>query len=74
MTDLPLLGIIWSSNICLNAAAAALVTKLCLTLYNSMDGNPPASSVCGISQVRILVVVQLLSHVRIFATPWTAAY
>ena len=43
MTDLPLLGIIWTSNICLNAAAVSLVTKLCLTLCNSMDGNPPLS-------------------------------
>ena len=39
-----------------------------------MDYSPPGSSVHGISQTRILVViVQLLSHVQFFVTPWTAA-
>ena len=39
-----------------------------------MDYSPPRSSVHGISQTRILVViVQLLSHVQFFVTPWTAA-
>ena len=32
----------------------ALITKLCLTLWDSMDCNPPGSTVHGISQARIL--------------------
>ena len=32
----------------------SLVTKLCLTLYDHMDGSPPDSSIHGISQARIL--------------------
>ena len=31
-----------------------LVTQLCLTSCDPMDGNPPGSSVHGILQVRIL--------------------
>ena len=30
------------------------VTQSCLILYNPMDYSPPGSSVCGISQARIL--------------------
>ena len=39
-----------------------------------MDCNPPASAVHGVSQARILIVVQSLSHVRLFVTPWTTAH
>ena len=40
-----------------------------------MDCSPPGSSVHSISQARILVVVvvQSLSRVQFFVTPWTAA-
>ena len=31
-----------------------IITKLCLTLCNSMECSPPGSSVPGISQARIL--------------------
>ena len=31
-----------------------LVTQLCLTIFDSMDGSPPGSSVHGILQTRIL--------------------
>ena len=38
-----------------------------------MDCSPPGSSVHGIHQARtLIVVVQLLSHVQLFVTPWTA--
>ena len=57
------------------------------TLCDPMDCNPPGSSVHGILQAGILewvansfsrsivdfVIVQSLSRVRLFATPWTAA-
>ena len=60
----------------------------CLTLWDPIDGSPPGSSVPGILQARILewvaisfsnawkwqVKVKALSHVRLLATPWTAAY
>ena len=60
----------------------------CLTLCDSIDGSPPGSPVPGILQARILEWVAIsfsnawkwkvkgksLSHVRLFATPWTAAY
>ena len=34
-----------------------LVTKLCLTLWDSMDCSPPSSSVCGIPPARILELI-----------------
>ena len=44
-------------------------------LCNPTDCSPPDSSVHGILQARILVVViQLLSLIQLFATPWTAAH
>ena len=60
----------------------------CPTLRDSMDGCPPGSPVPGILQARTLewvaislsdawkwkVKVKSLSHVRLLATPWTAAY
>ena len=60
----------------------------CPTLCNPIDGSPPGSTIPGILQARILewvaisfsntwkwkVKVKSLSHVRLLATPWTAAY
>ena len=62
----------------------------CPTLCNPIDSSPPGSPVPGIIQARTLewvaisfsnawkwkvkVKVKSLSHVRLFATPWTAAY
>ena len=70
------------------AAAAAKSLQLCLTLCDPIDGSPLGSPVPGILQARILewvaisfsnagkwkAKVKLLSHVRLLATPWTAAY
>ena len=70
------------------AAAAAKSLQLCPTLCDPTDGSPPGSSIPGILQARTLewvaisfsnawkwkVKVKLLSHVRLFATPWTTAY
>ena len=72
----------------LAAAAAAKSLQLCPTLSNPVDGSPPGSAVPGILQARVLewgaisfssawkwkVTVKSLSHVWLFATPWTAAY
>ena len=69
------------------AAAAAKSLQSCLTLCDPIDGSPPGSAVPGILQARILewvaisssgawkwkVKVKSLSHVRLVATPWTAA-
>ena len=60
----------------------------CPTLCNPVDGSPPGSNVPGIVQARTLewvaiyfskawmwkVKVKSLSRVRLFATPWIAAY
>ena len=70
------------------AAAAAKSLQLCPTLCDSIDGSPLGSSVSGILQAGILewvaisfsntwkwkVKVKSLSHARLLATPWTAAY
>ena len=70
------------------AAAAAKPLQSCPTLCDPLDGSPPGSAVPGILQARTLewvaisfsnarkwkVKVKLLSHVRLLATPWTAAY
>ena len=62
--------------------------KSCPTLCNPVDGSPPGSPVPGILQARTLewvtvsfsnawkwkVKVKSLSPVRLFPTPWTAAY
>ena len=64
------------------------VTQLCLTLCDPMDCSLPGSSIYGIFQARILewvaisfssawkwkVKVKSLSHLQLFATPWTVAY
>ena len=70
------------------AAAAAKSFQSCLTLCDPLDGSPPGSPVPGILQARTLewvaisfsnawkwkVKVKWLSHVWLFATPWTAAF
>ena len=70
------------------AAAAAKSLQLCPTLCNPIDGSPPGSPIPGILQARTLEWVAVsfsnegkwkgkvksLSHVRLFATPWTAAH
>ena len=70
------------------AAAAAKSLRSSLTLCDPIDGSPPGSPVPGSLQARTLewvaisfsnawkwnVKVKSLSHVRLFATPWTAAY
>ena len=70
------------------AAAAAKSLQSCPTLCDPIDSSPPGSAVPGILQARTLewvaisfsnawewkVKVKSLSHVRLFETPWTAAY
>ena len=70
------------------AAAAAKSLQSCPTLCNPIDGSPPGFPIPGILQARTLewvavsfsnawkwkVKVKSLSCVRLFATPWTAAY
>ena len=70
------------------AAAAAKSLQSCPTLWDPIDGSPPGSLVPEILQVRTLewvamsfsnawkwkVKVKSLSRVRLFTTPWTAAY
>ena len=75
----------WNQNA---AAAAAKSLQSCPTLCDPIDGSPPGSPIPGILQARTLewvaisfsnawkwkVKVKSLSHVRLFVTPWTAAY
>ena len=70
------------------AAAAAKSLQSCPALCDPIDGSPPGSNIPGILQARTLewvaisffnawkwiVKVKSLSCVRLFATPWTAAY
>ena len=70
------------------AAAAAKSLQSCPTLCNPIDGSPPGSSIPGIPQARTLEWVAIsfsnawkwkgkgksLIRVRLFPTPWTAAY
>ena len=70
------------------ATAAAKSFQSCPTLCDPIDGSPPSSPVPGILQASTLewvaisfsnawkwkVKVKSLSHVRLFTTPWTAAY
>ena len=70
------------------SAAAAKSLQSCPTLCDPIDGGLPGSPVPGILQARTLewvaisfsnawkgkVKVKSLSHVRLFATPWSAAY
>ena len=67
---------------------AAKLSQSCPTLCDPIDGSPPDSPVPGILQARTLewvaisfsnawkwkVKVKSLRRVRLFATPWTAAY
>ena len=69
-------------------AATAKSLQSCRTLCDPIDGGPPGSPVPGILQARTLewvaisfsntwkgkVKVKSLSRVRLFATPWSAAY
>ena len=82
--------IMWGNWLCsfFTAAAAAKSLQSCLTLCDPIDSSPPGSPVPGILQARTLewvsisfsnawkwkVKVKSLSHVRLLATPWTAAY
>ena len=73
---------------CLTKAAAAKSLQSCPTLCDPVGGSPSGSPIPGILQTRILewavisfssawkwkVKVKSLSHVRLFVTPWTAAY
>ena len=68
------------------AAAAAKSLQSCLTLCDPIDGSPSGSPVPGILQARTREwvaisfsnawkwKVKLVSRVRLFVTPWTAAY
>ena len=70
------------------ATATAKSLQLCPTLCDPIDGSPPGSPVPGILQARTSewvaisfsnawkwkVKMKLLSRVRLFSTPWTAAY
>ena len=69
-------------------AAAAKSPQSCPTVYDPTDASPPGFPTPGILQARTLewvsisfsnawkwkVKVKSLSHVPLFATPWTAAY
>ena len=84
------LGIYNHHSMSLYAAAAAAAKSLqsCPTLCDPIDGSPPGSPIPGILQSRTLewvaisfsnawkwkVKEKLLSHVRLFAIPWTAAH
>ena len=72
----------------LKALTAAKSPQSCPTLCDPIDGSPPGSPIPEILQARTLewvaisfsnawkwkVKVKSLSHVRLLATPWTAAY
>ena len=74
--------------LCWFLAAAAKSLQSCPTLCTPIDGSPPGSPVLGILQARTLEWVAIsfsnawkwkvkgksLSRVRLFMTPWTAAY
>ena len=76
----------WGCNC--TAAAAAESLQSCPTLCNPINGSPPGSPIPGTLQARTLewvaisfsnswkwkLKVKSLSHVRLVATPWTAAY
>ena len=72
----------------MKTAATAKSLQSSLTLCESRDSSPPGFPVPGILQARTLewvaisfsnvwkwkLKVKSLSHVRLFATPWTAAH
>ena len=58
---------------------SSLVAQWCLTLCNPMDSRTPFKIflfLCSVfcSFIKNFSSVQLLSHVQLFATPWTAAH
>ena len=71
-----------------NILSESEIAQSCPTLCDPMDCSPPGSSIHAILQARILewaaisfsnawkwkVKVKVLSRVRLFATPWTAAH
>ena len=72
---------------CMKEKSESEVTQSCPTLSEPRDCSLPGFSVHGIFQARVLawgatafsmnqgkLEVKLLSRVRLFATPWTAAY
>ena len=73
---------------CLSPSPATKSLQSCPTLCDPIDGSPPGSPVPEILQARTLewvaisfsnawnwkVKVKSLSCVRLFVTPWTAAY
>ena len=75
---------------CRKVKSESQVAQSCPTLCDPIDGSPPGSPIPGILQARTLewvaisfsnawkwkwkVKVKSLSHVRLLATPWTAAY
>ena len=77
-----------SRPLSITTSAAAASLQLCSTLCDPIEGSPPGSPIPGILQARTLewvaisfsnawkwkVKVKSLSHVRLFATPWTVAY
>ena len=80
--------VLHSGRTSLHSLLSAKSLQLCPTLCDPIDGSPPGSAVPGILQARTLewvaisfsivwkwkVKVKSLSHVRLVATPWTAAY
>ena len=78
----------WETHLRHLAAAAAKSLQSCPTLCDPIDSSSPGSSIPGILQARTLewvaisfsnawkwkVKVKSLSCVRLFTTPWTAAY
>ena len=75
-------------SLSMQVATAAKSLQSCPTLCNPIDGSPAGSPIPGILQARTLewvaisfsnawkwkVKVKSLSRVRLFATPWFAAY
>ena len=73
---------------CVKVKSESQVVQSCPTLSDPMDYSLPGSSIHGIFQAKVLewvaisfssarklkVKVNSLSHVRLLATPWTAAY
>ena len=78
----------WDTTGSKEIAAKSKSLQCCPTLCDPRDSSPPGSPVPGILQAKTLewvaisfsnawkwkVKVKSLSHVRLFATPWTAAY
>ena len=70
--------------LCYLAAAAAKSHQLCLTLCDPIDGSPPGSAIPGkntgvgchflLQCMKVKMKVKSLSRIRLFVTPWTAAY